>query len=410
MKKFSCYILTILIIFVSCLILGGCNADKTEKSIIGKWELSDEFSPKGIRIPSYIEFFSDGSVQSDWGGKYSIDGEKLNIYYSAMDSYTYTFEIDNSVLSLKSDISEFNNDETEYIYFKTGSENFEYNESKSDIADIKLSDSCDSVLAEGTDINGNYYELVATQEDTYNSTVIKLGVIKNNEWLVDLSTDHPFIDGDSGLLWSYDYYGYSYNYCTTGIDECSLYSFIGNGSFYHEGTFYNSETNKYYKDDYVKNGEMHDSPNDFIIPYTYYQSYDTDFSQKVTDAENVIMILEKDDSTEYVLLNTSSMTTTVLKNVVNYTINYSVRAPFSEGLYLVREEELYGFYNKNGEKVIDLSNYNITESYLKDEFEGIFINGQATFSVLNETGKRFKITIDKTGEILSQEMVENNAY
>lgn len=50
---------------------------------------------QSIRIPNSMHFFSDGSVQSDnLGGQYTIDGNSLIISYSAMDSYTYVFEVD----------------------------------------------------------------------------------------------------------------------------------------------------------------------------------------------------------------------------------------------------------------------------------------------------------------------------
>ena len=124
MKRLNVCIFPAVLIFVliSIFMFGSCKVNKAEEQIIGKWELSDEFSTKGIRIPSNIEFFSDGSVQSDWGGKYSIEGEKLNIYYSAMDSYSYTFKINNNTLTLKSDIGEYSNDETEYTYLRSESE------------------------------------------------------------------------------------------------------------------------------------------------------------------------------------------------------------------------------------------------------------------------------------------------
>lgn len=395
--------LIFIFVFVAIFMLNGCRANKSEEQIIGQWELSEEFDNKGIRIPDYIEFFSDGSVQSEWGGKYSIDGEKLNIYYAAMDSYSYTFKINGDMLTLKSDIGPYNSDEMVYTYFRSGSsENIADKTETEEITEIKLSDSCDAVLAEGTDVNGDFYELVATQEDTYNSTVIKLGVIKNNKWLVELNNDSPFIDKESGLLWSYDYYGYSYNYCTTGLDRYDSYSFIGNGCFYHEGTFYNADTQKYYKDDYVLNGEMHASPNEYTIPYTFYKNNDSENTGKITDAENIILRLHKDDIYVYELLNTTTMTATDMgKNEDFYVV-----APFSEGLFLGRKDDKYAFYNSKGEKEIDLSEYNIVIYYL-EEFEGIFIDGKATISVENDVGKRFKLTIDKTGNVISQELIEN---
>lgn len=405
-KLYSTILPAILIlVLIAVFMFGSCRAEKPEEQIIGKWELSEEFDTKGIRIPAYIEFFSDGTVQSEWGGKYSIDGDKLNIYYAAMDSYSYTFQLEGDVLTLKSDIGPYNSDESEYTYLRSGSAESKADKTTEQVTEIKLSETCDAVLAEGTDVNGDYYELVATQEDTYNSTVIKIGVIKNNKWLVELSTDSPFLDEESGLLWSYDYYTYSYNYCTTGLDRRDAsYSFIGNGCFYHRGTFYNADTQKYYKDDYVLNGEMHASPNEYTIPYEFYKDNNSGNVQTIADAENIILRLRKDDVRVYELLNTTTMETTPIGN----SEDFYVKAPFSEGLFLGTKDDKFAFYNSRGEKEIDLSEYNIVTYYIKEEFEGIFIDGKATISVINDVGKRFKITMDKKGNIISQESIENS--
>lgn len=277
----------------------------------------------------------------------------------------------------------------------------------------ELSASCDAVLSEGTDVDGDYYELVATQEDTYNSTVIKIGVIKNNKWLVELSTDSPFIDKESGLLWWYDYYGYSYHYSTTGLKEYNKnYSFIGNGCFYFCGTFYNADTQKYYKDDYVDNGSG--NPNDYFFPYKHYENDTTKTNKKKSDVENVILEVRKDDKYVYELLNTTTMT----KTVIGGNNDFLVKAPFSEGLFLGSSQNnetntvQYAFYNSKGEIAIDLSEYNIVFDFIDliDEKyrdrDGVFINGKAIITVVNDVGKYFRLTIDKNGNMISQELVD----
>lgn len=53
---------------------------------------------------------------------------------------------------------------------------------------IYLSDECDMVLADGYDNEDNYYELVATETEDFDGTKIKIGVIKNNEWSIKLTS------------------------------------------------------------------------------------------------------------------------------------------------------------------------------------------------------------------------------
>ena len=62
-----------------------------------------------------------------------------------------------------------------------------------------LSASCDYILCTGTDYNGNKYELVANQTESSQGFEIAVGVIKNNSWLYQLSSDFPFL-GEDGLF------------------------------------------------------------------------------------------------------------------------------------------------------------------------------------------------------------------
>ena len=55
----------------------------------------------------------------------------------------------------------------------------------------KLSASCDYILAQATDSKGNYIELVANDGQGYDGKRT-IGLIKNNEWLVKMSSDTPF--------------------------------------------------------------------------------------------------------------------------------------------------------------------------------------------------------------------------
>lgn len=384
MKRLNVCILPAVLIFVliSIFMFGSCKVNKAEEQIIGKWELSDEFSTKGIRIPSNIEFFSDGSVQSDWGGKYSIEGEKLNIYYSAMDSYSYTFKINNNTLTLKSDIGEYSNDETEYTYLRSESE--ENSTDKTEIEDDatpKLSDECDYILATGTSSAGDIFELVANESHTYDSRQ-SVGLIKNNEWLINMTSESPIIDEKTGSIYYFSSFKDEYEMYGQNIQQ--LYELVTDNCFLlNNYILWNFETGKTYKTYTSNNNER------FIL------------NVNVTD-ESKVIINEK-NSNSFKLLDTNSMA--IVKEFDNNQISDRVE-PFAEGMFFANgytndldgdgyNDEVSGFYDENGNLVIDLSQYNVT-------YGGVFSEGTATIKAENNTGKSFEITIDKNGNVISE--------
>lgn len=275
------------------------------------------------------------------------------------------------------------------------------------LPDERLSDTCDKVLAEGTDSDGSYYELVAVQEESATSVQVKIGVIKNNEWLVPLSADHPFIDNETGLLWYYDTFYYKEYRKTQALDgrEYLHYDFIGNGCFYFDGCFYNAETQKTYQESWHE--RRSDSIERYLIPYTFYGS-DLENSDKKFDFKNIIITSQSaiyEGNREIKLLDTSTMEV----SIISIDGDYVPVAPYSEDLFCARASDfnssVYAFFNREGEKVIDLSKYNIVfESYAISDYanELIFIGGKCTFTVANDAGNKFEIVIDKNGNTLSE--------
>lgn len=86
--------------------------------------------------------------------------------------------------------------------------------------EIRLSDTCDEILASGYDTEGNLYELVANQTENYSGVKIKIGVIKNNKWAVKPTSDMPFIKNDGSLQNG------------KGINESkNCFYYIGKGTF-----------------------------------------------------------------------------------------------------------------------------------------------------------------------------------
>ena len=57
---------------------------------------------------------------------------------------------------------------------------------------LKLSDTCEQVLASGY-YGDDYYEIVSNQFEDYSGLKFEVGVIKNNEWLLEPTSDMPFV-------------------------------------------------------------------------------------------------------------------------------------------------------------------------------------------------------------------------
>lgn len=268
----------------------------------------------------------------------------------------------------------------------------------------KLSDDCDKVLASGKDPNGDKWELVATEEEDYSGTTIRLGVIKNNEWVVPLTTECPFLESDGSLCSGfYDIYE----------DDFNIFYYIGSSCFAYAqynrplkaDIIWNVNTNKIYNcDDYKDNRSF---------PKI---AYDIDKEAPTSDG---YAILESYDGTnkvsQYIDLNTME-----IKNL-NKPIDYNSYGgilyvlPISEGLfatYMIGSKyNCNGFYNINGEMVIDLNDYRIDIDHLYvDEHMTpalVFKNGKCSFNIHNDQGTEYIITIDKQGNVLESVKVEN---
>lgn len=251
--------------------------------------------------------------------------------------------------------------------------------------EIKLSDSCDKVLASGYDSENNYYELVANEKEDYSGTKIEIGVIKNNEWNIPLTTDNPFI-GENGLLSAYR----SDNAVTGSIydERFAKFYYIGNGCFYYDGDIFNGNNRKYYISD------------DFgYVPVIF---LDNNRTENIINNEGYF-ILSKYDKT-YKILDSNTMNTTEINMHNQNDIDYVF--PYSEGLFACMDYnsdiETNGFYNLKGEKVIDLSKYALAENtYNRGPVQSlVFINGKCRFKITNDQGTDYYITIDKTGNVI----------
>lgn len=270
----------------------------------------------------------------------------------------------------------------------TGSDLLESEELSSSEA-LRLSLECDKVLASGYDKDNNCYELVVTQTESYDSVETKMGVILNNEWLVELSTEFPFLSEVGN------------NYDGSNI----RYFYVEDGCFYLDhnddsGIFYNSHTGKYIdchmENDLIvhMNDNLKDKPKD---------------SEKIIFTDNRKIVLSYTYAVgigEYVhdifVLNIDTMEL----NKIATGVKPEPVGPISDGLFAAGSSydlRVSAFYNENYEKIIDLESY-------KDKWAGAdtraFKNGQYSFYVKNELGHKYELTIDKQGNVVNNIAVD----
>lgn len=273
-----------------------------------------------------------------------------------------------------------------------------------------LSESCDMVLCYGTSSNGIVYELVANEEENYLGTQISVGVIKNNEWLVNLTTNSPFIREDGFFYIDNEYICNSLE----SVRKNKLsFDYIGNGCFMlsnHYGSpdymIWNTYTGKYFK-----------AKEDTAIV----------FDKKFVSDEGKFII--QDYNKGGFLLDTNTMETTELLDPVSqavkeydfHTITYS---PYSEGLYLIKFYKIYshgglgrenikfaenkyiGFFDLKGNFVIDLTEYELCHDNWNKSYSFAFKNNLCDIEIVNDQGSIYNITIDKTGNVTNNYKVQ----
>lgn len=258
----------------------------------------------------------------------------------------------------------------------------------------KLSNTCDKVFASGYDGQNNFFELVANETEDYTGLVTYIGVIKNNEWLLEPTTNIPLNNENGAGTLSGDFY-YIGNHCFLR-EELTLFD----PDHGHLRTYivYNFET-----------GESHrvaDTRKRIPIP---------------TNCDDEYMIIDYDSSvrhgsyghadeyiTEFLILNTTNMTTHTItvSNDLGYLHDYS---NISEGLfavgvgrggYILQSDISYSFYDINGNKVLDLSEYKTKGLQTLN-----FVNGLCSLEIINDNDSKYKITFDKTGTVIDSEKI-----
>ncbi len=255
---------------------------------------------------------------------------------------------------------------------------------------LKLSTSCGMLLCTGYD-GSDCYELVANQIDGYPDSTFEFGVIKNNEWLVEMSSNCPFINENG--WWKGAKYG----------NNPGKFKYINAGCFYYShndgiGLFemiYKPETGKYFE----VSG---------LVSFTMFKTEfgEVDYSKLCNDKSEFLARINDGHYTfSYINLNTGETKAIPLKLHVNNNQDIGL---LSDGLFYAyggsnfTGTDYWGFFDLNGNQIIDLTQYDTTD--LKDYQ---FRNGKYTITCKNNSGVKFNITFDTSGNIISQEKAEN---
>lgn len=301
------------------------------------------------------------------------------------------------------------------LYISDSTDN---NEELTELTEKRLSDEY-VILASGEDSEENEYELVATQYESASGVDIKIGVIKNNQWLVDLSNDTPFhLKGDNVG----DKKGSLRCGCKTIYDvDSRCFGYVGNGCFacsskrnQYSNIIYNSKTQKYVDStsfSYHSNmGGM-----EFAVKTTF-----DEYQSTYINAEDGKIIGFSSLSKCLFVLDTNTMEIAeTAKGIFAFPrSSHAEIFPYSNGLfgYVTGLSNVKsGFYDLSGNLVIDLSKYTrLYDDTVEKELGGfsyllqpmVFDEDTCALRISNNLGSTFNVTFDKKGNIIS----ENETY
>lgn len=257
----------------------------------------------------------------------------------------------------------------------------------------RLSEECTYILTTAYD-GDDYYELVANQTEDYAGAKIEVGVIKNNVWVLEPTSNMPFI-GSNGALKN-----------GTGIDGAKkCFCYIGKGVFLFSYDYkfpnmtisntldiiYNSAT----KESYECN-DKHIS----LVKFKEYRTGEQIFTYPNCD----YIILNR---TRYAgfysltLLNFITMETKTLElSTKGFPADTDRIYPISDGTIAIVGGKHIRFYDTDGNIPFD-GEFN----YTSIPFDGdafVMKNGKCRFSVKNNNGTTYDIAINKYGEVIEQ--------
>lgn len=271
---------------------------------------------------------------------------------------------------------------------------------------LQLSDSCDKVLASGYEENGDFYQLVANESESYNGVYLEIGIIKNNSWLLPLTNKMPLIDEDGTIFGQrvtsiYDEKHLTILYIGNGCFLCeSISGETWNGAFSTENIIYNCKTQDYFIKEF-----SHSDNRSICLSYNcipnYYDKLNYDAMHKL-NFENSLLITDfisySNNKAKVEILDTNSMTSSSIEiGMPSSWINHIKYVyPMSDGLFAVTNDDGIIFYDVYGRQIIQ-KNYKL----LSTDQNIIFIDGKCTFDILNNNDTPFTITIDEAGNVLT---------
>lgn len=248
----------------------------------------------------------------------------------------------------------------------------------------------DALLCSGTTENGDTYMLVGSQTENYSGVDIKIGVIKNGEWLIPLNSNSGFL-GDDGTFHVKATSGYVESFETVDLySASSAFTFMDNGAFMMES--YTHQTLGYSKAEYIF---LSCVQKDYITvdrSICDLPSIDKGlFNSGFTDNGKLVGYHYDNINGRYAwyILDIDRLE---LKQIADDMKCYPV-GDLSDGLFLASND---CFYNTKAQKVIDLSEYNIAHSNI------MFIDGRCMVDIKNNVGHSYWIIIDKQGNILQE--------
>lgn len=275
-----------------------------------------------------------------------------------------------------------------------------------------LSDGCDFVLCQGTDTSGNTYELVANQTESSLGYEITVGVIKNNEWLYPMAADFPFLGEDGLFHVSVSMAGDSGTSLAQVNEVIQNIYFVDSGAFlmdsYKETDSWVSTYDHYniiFSCSSLKSYTVNCKESTLLYQYseaTFSNGQVESYGRIYTESGKIVLYAEtsgtssgwlEDQVFDWHTLNAQTLNLETIATGVEGVCPESI---LSEGLIFASDQ---CFYNTSGQKVIDLSEYNIDMWYNGNIY---FEGGTCTFTAENSLGTEFLITIDKSGNILSE--------
>lgn len=280
-----------------------------------------------------------------------------------------------------------------------------------------LSASCDYILCVGYDTTGNEYELVANQSETPRGFEISVGIIKNNTWLCPLSSSFPFLAEDGLFHVSVSMAGES----GTSLNHPGENSVIDNLYFVDSGAFLldcykaNNSLSLYdhyyivFSCDTLTSTRINCDESTLLYRYSepsFMSGRVEDYGKIYTDNGKLIMYTEtsgtmsgwtEDQVFRWDLFDTRSLTFTTIASDIK---GVCPRSVLSEGLFFCTDK---CFYNTSGQQAINLTEYSID---VWDDGNILFEGGICTFEVENSIGTRFRITVNTSGTVISEEAVK----